>query len=549
MATEIRYNAAPAFRNTYFDDQGVPLIAGKLYSFKASDHGTPKPIYQSNIITPPAPTPPEYTNPIILDAGASVGPLFFASDENYYLELRKSDETVIATVDNWNAPENTDPTPKATEIDFTNYIANVDFVNLIRRKYETADLPATDTKIALPMWKFERSNTNATVFVEFIDFLNGQVDVEDNPLRYLQYSCTAVGAGGETNKNIGTWITDVRSLAAEEVTITYDAKSATSSQVQLRAHQFFGGSPGSADVLTDFNVDTLTTDWATYSQTVTIPSITGKTLNPDVLSALIIELKLPLNTIAEIDFTKLRLVKGDEVLEYDYLPVRFANGKTINLDIPVPNANRIEPNLWSYIYDQYNDDVTWAYKTLPGLVAMWITASAPLGWYLLDASNKFKFENVALYNAHTYLGTYATSTVASNVVTVTNLQNGVVTDATAGTSPFTVVVTQQGTAVLPEIFTITTTAASTITPGDYMDFTSILSVSADFYLYFLIDNTGTDPAIGGKTALALDLKSTDTADQVAAKIKNVLDPVGFLLPNETVLLPGMGAALHLIIKR
>jgi hypothetical protein len=75
-------------------------------------------------------------------------------------------------------------------------------------------------------------------------------------------------------------IEDVRTLAGETVVISFYAKAASGTpKISVEIDQYFGsgGSP-SADTQTDFGQVTLSTSWARYSVTGTIPSVSGKTL-------------------------------------------------------------------------------------------------------------------------------------------------------------------------------------------------------------------------------------------------------------------------------
>jgi hypothetical protein len=75
-------------------------------------------------------------------------------------------------------------------------------------------------------------------------------------------------------------IEDVRTLANSTVTISFWAKAGSGTpKVGIETEQYFGlgGSP-SANVTTAFGAVTLSTSWARYSVTATIPNINGKTI-------------------------------------------------------------------------------------------------------------------------------------------------------------------------------------------------------------------------------------------------------------------------------
>jgi len=84
------------------------------------------------------------------------------------------------------------------------------------------------------------------------------------------------------SSNSQTWIAqrieDVRTLANQTVTISFWAKASTGTPVLgVRWYQDFG-SGGSTGVATDSSNITLSTSWTRYSRTITVPSISGKTL-------------------------------------------------------------------------------------------------------------------------------------------------------------------------------------------------------------------------------------------------------------------------------
>jgi hypothetical protein len=73
-------------------------------------------------------------------------------------------------------------------------------------------------------------------------------------------------------------IEDVRSLANQTVTVSFWAKAASGTpKIAIELDQQFG-SGGSTRVTTAVGQPTITTSWARYSATATVPSISGKTI-------------------------------------------------------------------------------------------------------------------------------------------------------------------------------------------------------------------------------------------------------------------------------
>jgi len=92
---------------------------------------------------------------------------------------------------------------------------------------------------------------------------------------------------GQTSAAVRTnWIQaieNVRTLAGQTATVSFWAKAATGTpQMSIELTQYFGagGSPSST-VIIDGGRVALSTSWARYSVTVSIPSLSGKTLGTD----------------------------------------------------------------------------------------------------------------------------------------------------------------------------------------------------------------------------------------------------------------------------
>jgi hypothetical protein len=90
---------------------------------------------------------------------------------------------------------------------------------------------------------------------------------------FLRY---AAGTAAATH-GINQKIEDVRTLAGQTVTVSFWAKAAATTTLLVIPSQFFG-TGGSAQVDAAGYSPTLTTSWARYSYSVTIPSVAGKTI-------------------------------------------------------------------------------------------------------------------------------------------------------------------------------------------------------------------------------------------------------------------------------
>jgi hypothetical protein len=119
---------------------------------------------------------------------------------------------------------------------------------------------------------------NGTVTLTRETFTPGAAPVAGYESTYFaQLACSSVGTTAyyELNQNIE----DVRTFAGQTVTISFYAKlsAGSVSAPYVRLNQNFG-SGGSATVTGSNQLFTPTGSWARYSATVTLPSISGKTI-------------------------------------------------------------------------------------------------------------------------------------------------------------------------------------------------------------------------------------------------------------------------------
>jgi hypothetical protein len=117
----------------------------------------------------------------------------------------------------------------------------------------------------------------------------------------------SVAGTGDTFNQIGQSIEDVRTFAGQTVTFSFYAKAQAATGIQVRLEQNFG-SGGSPTVSASTTIITLTTNWTRYSATVSVPSISGKTLGPN--SFLNLAFYFPNNETFNIDFWGVQLEAG-----------------------------------------------------------------------------------------------------------------------------------------------------------------------------------------------------------------------------------------------
>ncbi len=106
---------------------------------------------------------------------------------------------------------------------------------------------------------------------------------------FLRHQVTAVGTS--TVNGIEQRIESVRSFAGQNITVSFWAKADTARTITLRIDQFFGsgGSPSATVVGTAYTFNA-TTSWTRFSQTIALPSISGKTLGTNFNDAVYIKI-------------------------------------------------------------------------------------------------------------------------------------------------------------------------------------------------------------------------------------------------------------------
>jgi hypothetical protein len=129
-------------------------------------------------------------------------------------------------------------------------------------------------------FKTQISGTGGTgsITISRETFAAGQTDVPNNPSYYLRTTVTTLPTSG-TNSDIIQNVEDVRTFAGQTVTFSFYAKASTSKTLECVIGQEFG-SGGSGTVYTSVTLSSSTvgTNWARFTGTVTLPSITGKTI-------------------------------------------------------------------------------------------------------------------------------------------------------------------------------------------------------------------------------------------------------------------------------
>jgi hypothetical protein len=145
--------------------------------------------------------------------------------------------------------------------------------------------------------RWQVGSTVATLDVSRSTFTPGTAPVAGYESNFF---ATITADAGDADGRFQQQIENVRTFAGQTVTVSFYAKSTITTDALrwIRLQQNFGGG-GSAIVNTDSAAITLSSSWARYSVTISVPSISGKTIGTN--SSLILQFGLKASTAQILD--------------------------------------------------------------------------------------------------------------------------------------------------------------------------------------------------------------------------------------------------------
>ena len=203
----------------------------------------------------------------------------------------------------------------------------------IAQRATSATGVSNSTYPALDRWKYFLSGPTVNVSQE--SFSLGQTDVSGEPEFYLKNTISS-NSGASDYAIVAQHIEDVRTFAGQTCTLSFWAKSSVSgNKIAIELNQSFGsGGSASARVVTgDSDVVTLSTSWQKFSVTLTVPSISGKTIDPSTNTSYL-ELYLWLtggstwdsrassigNQSGDFDIALVQFEAGESATEFEHRP-------------------------------------------------------------------------------------------------------------------------------------------------------------------------------------------------------------------------------------
>jgi hypothetical protein len=167
-------------------------------------------------------------------------------------------------------------------------------------------------------WSVVWDGSGATRTVSQQVFTAGNAITGYEPGNFLRFNQSVAGTGGSYNL-IQNRIEDVRTFAGQTVTVSFWAKAASNITLpQLNWEQSYG-TGGSPSAVNDNNFATniaITTSWTRYTYTVTVPSISGKTVGTTTPGYLGFRIWLPINTAFTFDIWGVQVEAGSNATAF-----------------------------------------------------------------------------------------------------------------------------------------------------------------------------------------------------------------------------------------
>ena len=176
----------------------------------------------------------------------------------------------------------------------------------------TATYTTNSSKFITDRWMI-RSTGVATVTSSQQSFTVGQTDVPNNPKYYYRWDITSYTSGtGLFHQRLE----DVAKHSGQTLTFSFWAKCNSSQNLITSYRQYFG-SGGSAAVDTSGSTFALTTSWQKFTETVNIPSASGKTISGGD-DHLYVQFNMP-GTVCTVDIAQCQLEVGKTATPFERL--------------------------------------------------------------------------------------------------------------------------------------------------------------------------------------------------------------------------------------
>lgn len=184
--------------------------------------------------------------------------------------------------------------------------------------------------------RWHNQNVGSTKVHSIQTFTMGQTTVPGIPRHFSRTVVTSVaGAGNYVAKQQA--IERVETLAGKTITLTFWAKADASKPMSFDFFQFFGsgGSPSTLVQGIGATKVNLTTSWQKFSRTVSIPSVSGKTLGTSNTDSLVCRFWFDAGSSHNANTVSL----GQQSGTFDLAHVSIVEGDATNEDDPFPHRS------------------------------------------------------------------------------------------------------------------------------------------------------------------------------------------------------------------
>ena len=173
-------------------------------------------------------------------------------------------------------------------------------------------------------WSISQNGSGATRTISREAFTVGQTDVPGEPQYFLRYDQSVAGTGATFNLLFQP-VEGVRTFAGQQVTLSFYAKGGAAFNIAARITQSFGtgGSPSANTSTTIISSTAVTTSWALYTGTITVPSISGKTLGTNENGFLGVAIDVPQNATFTLDLSRVQLELGPVATPFERRPIHL----------------------------------------------------------------------------------------------------------------------------------------------------------------------------------------------------------------------------------
>jgi hypothetical protein len=555
MATPDIYKYIPltAIQQPFFNKDTTELLSnGYIYFYKDEARTTYKDVFKFS----GTPSNPSYTalpNPLQLGAGGTpVDPdngndlLIYGfpwdSDGNpelYFIQVYDILKTDVASVLQFTResyPQQIQPEDSPAEITFiNNLIPNGQFVTY--EQPEDGILTDEITPLAMGGWTFILANSfSSTNTVEFTHNYEPSDTPETNPINIFKFTCSNPNPA-EDKKDLTLIFPNVNFLEGRSCTLQFEAlANGIPFNLQLVEGRFYGtdGSDYEESVIETFTITP--TSYNKYLVNFEFNSNDGKVVTSDSEVRLI--WRFPTDVATSGYLINFILVEGTfGAMIYPDVSQYQAVQQAIAGSIKIPSEGFDGAALDTGKFLQYGLDTSTYTPRLslipgnpvkPGTVYEFAGSTVPDGdlecngaSYDLTSAYPTAPDYSALYAA---IGTnwgygidgFIPTKTATATLTHECYNFGTASAPNAHTSGFTITTPQNGDSTHAQIVQVVTVAASAITAGSYYE---IKATSGRSTLYWFRKNgLGTAPISSGALIKAIDILSSDTADQVATKI-------------------------------